>query len=177
MTTKQVIAIKSIHAKNFMNARDYLANSKIFRKIQFNVPAIDDITGGGITINSITQIYGEAGSGKSQLAMQLAVNVQLPENLGGLNGNCVYVSTDKRIETKRIEAMAEELKIKNAYEPAIRKIDFLDNIIVEEFNTTSRFKSFVCVKLPEILKQKPYVRLVVMTRCRALIAQSASGRT
>ena len=88
--------------------------------------------------------------------MQLAVNVQLSEHLGVLNGDCVYVSTGKRLETRRIDAMAKAMKLKNAYEPEIQRIKFLNNIIVEEFNTPQQFKTFVYEKLPEILKQKPY---------------------
>ena len=36
---------------------------------------------------AITEMYGEFGSGKSQIVHQMAVNVQLPEEDGGLNGS------------------------------------------------------------------------------------------
>lgn len=43
----------------------------------------------GISNVGITEICGESGSGKSQMCLQLAVTVQLPEHLGGLGkGTC-----------------------------------------------------------------------------------------
>lgn len=47
---------------------------------------IDDIIK-GIPVNSgITEIYGESGSGKTQLALHLSLQVQQSEIAGGLNG-------------------------------------------------------------------------------------------
>jgi len=45
--------------------------------------ALDDATEGGIPLYGITEIVGEAGVGKTQLGMQLALTVQLPVNMGG----------------------------------------------------------------------------------------------
>lgn len=38
---------------------------------------------GGIPCRGITQIYGAAGTGKTQLALQLCLTVQLPVTTGG----------------------------------------------------------------------------------------------
>jgi len=46
--------------------------------------ALNDALGGGIPINGITEIVGEAGLGKTQLGMQLCLNVQLPGSVGGM---------------------------------------------------------------------------------------------
>ena len=51
----------------------------------------NDLIGGGIETQSITEVFGEFGSGKSQISHELAVTVQLPEELGGLDGECVFV--------------------------------------------------------------------------------------
>ena len=39
--------------------------------------------------------------------MQLSVNVQLPENLGGLNGQCVYIDTEGSFISKRTIEIAK----------------------------------------------------------------------
>ena len=45
---------------------------------------LDNILGGGIPLQGITEICGESGSGKTQLALQLALHAQLPKVNGGL---------------------------------------------------------------------------------------------
>jgi RecA/RadA recombinase len=44
---------------------------------------LDKILKGGIPCRGITQIYGAAGTGKTQLALQLCLTVQLPITIGG----------------------------------------------------------------------------------------------
>lgn len=38
--------------------------------------------------------------------MQLCVNAQIPENLGGLNGQCVYIDTEGSFMSKRVIEIA-----------------------------------------------------------------------
>ena len=49
---------------------------------------------------------GSAGVGKTQIAMQLSVNVQMPESIGGLNGQCVYIDTEGSFISKRLVEIA-----------------------------------------------------------------------
>ena len=49
---------------------------------------------GGILSRGITEIAGESASGKTQLCMQLCLTVQLPLQLGGLNGGTFSASSD-----------------------------------------------------------------------------------
>lgn len=50
---------------------------------------LDAKLGGGIPCRGITQIYGAAGTGKTQLALQLCLTVQLPITAGGLGAGNV----------------------------------------------------------------------------------------
>ena len=47
----------------------------------------DTFLGGGFPMRGITEIVGPAGSGKTQLALQLTLAVQLPKEKGGLGGS------------------------------------------------------------------------------------------
>ncbi|MEM4662153.1 MAG: DNA repair and recombination protein RadA, partial [Desulfurococcaceae archaeon] len=68
--------------------------------------ALDELLGGGIETKTITEFYGEYGSGKTQLCHQLSVNVQLPYEKGGLSGRAVYIDTEGTFRWERVEAMA-----------------------------------------------------------------------
>lgn len=78
-------------------------------KLKTLVAEVDELLGGGVETQSITEIYGEFGSGKSQLTHQLSVNVQLPEEVGGLNGRAVFIDTEDTFRPERIEQMIKGL--------------------------------------------------------------------
>jgi len=67
---------------------------------------LDKLLGGGVETQTITEVFGEFGSGKTQLAHQLAVNVQLPVEAGGLNGKALYIDCEGTFRPERIVAMA-----------------------------------------------------------------------
>jgi len=56
------------------------------KKLTTGIPEFDRIIN-GIECGSITQIFGEFGTGKSIIAQQLCVTAQLPENKGGLEAS------------------------------------------------------------------------------------------
>ena len=66
----------------------------------------DDMIGGGLEAGSITEFYGEFGSGKSQICHQLAVNVQLPPERGGMEGKVLWIDTEATFRPERIHEMA-----------------------------------------------------------------------
>ena len=90
-------------------------------KITTGSKALDELLGGGIETQAITEVYGEYGSGKSQLGFQLSVNVQLPPEKGGLNGNTLFIDTEATFRPERILQMASvlglepEKTLKNIY--------------------------------------------------------------
>ena len=65
------------------------------------------VMGGGFETGAITECFGEFGSGKTQIGHQLAVNVQLPENKGGLNAKVIYIDTENTFRPERIIQMAK----------------------------------------------------------------------
>ncbi|MCE4614939.1 MAG: DNA repair and recombination protein RadA [Desulfurococcales archaeon] len=79
------------------------------RKITTSSKNLDELLGGGIETRMLTEVFGEYGSGKTQICHQLSVNVQLPEDKGGLRGKAVYIDTEGTFRWERIEAMAKGL--------------------------------------------------------------------
>ncbi|MFB6224581.1 MAG: DNA repair and recombination protein RadA [Haloarcula sp.] len=74
-------------------------------KLSWGVGEVDDLLGGGVETQSITEVYGEFGAGKSQVTHQLAVNVQLPAEHGGLEGSAIFVDSEDTFRPERIEQM------------------------------------------------------------------------
>jgi len=76
-------------------------------KITTGSKALDSLLGGGVETQAITEFFGEFGSGKTQICHQLAVNVQLPRDEGGLEGSVIMIDTEKTFRPERIIQMAE----------------------------------------------------------------------
>jgi DNA repair protein RadA len=76
-------------------------------KITTGSKNLDNLLGGGVETQAITETYGQFGSGKTQLAFQLAVNVQLPPEKGGLGGNVLYIDTENTFRPERIVQIAK----------------------------------------------------------------------
>ena len=71
----------------------------------------DELLGGGFETQSIIELFGEYGSGKTQIAHQLCVIVQLPKEQGGLEGHAFYIDTENTFRPERIVQMAEAFEL------------------------------------------------------------------
>jgi DNA repair protein RAD51 len=72
---------------------------------------LDKLLGGGIETGSITEMFGEFRSGKTQLCHTLAVTCQLPISQGGAEGKCMYIDTEGTFRPERLLAVAERFKM------------------------------------------------------------------
>jgi len=78
-------------------------------KLTWNVDEVDDLLGGGVETQSITEVYGEFGAGKSQVTHQIAVTVQLPREHGGLEGSAMFIDSEDTFRPERIDQMVKGL--------------------------------------------------------------------
>ncbi len=78
-------------------------------KLTWGVPEVDELLGGGVETQSITEVYGEFGAGKSQVTHQLSVMVQLPQEYGGLRGSAIFVDSEDTFRPERIDDMVRGL--------------------------------------------------------------------
>ena len=95
----------------FKTAKEVKEERKHLRKITTGSKNLDDLLGGGVETKTMTEFFGEFGSGKSQICHQLSVNVQLPIDQGGLStedrvAKAVYIDTEGTFRWERIEQMA-----------------------------------------------------------------------
>lgn len=152
---RQVNTIKAmagVGLGDFESAADYFNRNEEFGLVlPFNVDSIDRLMDGGIDVGSLTEVFGEAGSGKTQLCLQLALSCALPVDQQGLGGQVVYISTDKDFPVKRIAEMAST---RGGHQ-------CLDNILVTKFNTKESLEHFMVHQFPSLLDNRP-IKLVII---------------
>ncbi|HKZ24013.1 MAG TPA: DNA repair and recombination protein RadA [Thermoplasmata archaeon] len=106
-----IAAREAVDIGGFETGDVILERRKSVAKLATSSKALDELLGGGLETQAITECYGEFGSGKSQLAHQLAVNVTRPEEDGGLGGDTVWIDTEQTFRPERIRQMAEALDL------------------------------------------------------------------
>jgi len=110
-------AIKIINAARdnldmgFETGLDFMKKRENIGRITTGSKEFDSLIGGGVETQAITELYGKFGSGKTQVAHQLAVNVQTPKEDGGLNGTVIFIDTENTFRPERIKQMAEAKKL------------------------------------------------------------------
>ena len=102
-------ARKEADVGDFETGTDVLERREQIGKLSWLVDDVDDLLGGGVETQSITEVYGEFGSGKSQITHQLAVNVQLPQEVGGLRGCAIFIDSEDTFRPERIDDMVRGL--------------------------------------------------------------------
>lgn len=83
--------------------------SSSFRPIISFVRSIDSLLGGGFQPHEVTEIVGMPNTGKTQLAMQLCVDTNLPRAFGGVEGHSVYIDSEGSFSPERCHEMAVAL--------------------------------------------------------------------
>ena len=104
---KVIIAARNSLDMGFMSGEELLNKRNKVLRITTGSEAFNKLIGGGFETSSITECFGEFGSGKSQLAHQLAVSAQTPVEKGGANGITVFIDTENTFRPERIEQIAK----------------------------------------------------------------------
>ncbi len=135
-------------------------------RVTTNSKALDELLGGGVETQAITEFSGEFGTGKTQLAHQIAVDIQLPAGQGGLDGEVVYIDTESTFRPERIVDMAKGVGI----DPAAT----LERIhVARAFN--SNHQMLLVQKAQELAREKP-IRLVIVDSLTSHFRSEYVGR-
>ena len=105
-------AKKLANIGGFVSGKALLDRRKRVQKLTSGTSSLDELLGGGFETQAIVEVYGEFGSGKTQVGHQLAVNTILNEKEGGLNGEVFYIDTEDTFRPERIAHMAEAVGLK-----------------------------------------------------------------
>ncbi len=102
---RRLVKIDFITAKELWNRRSSMI------KISTGCDSLNELLGGGIETQAMTEFWGEYASGKSQLCMKLSVMAQIPKDKGGIEGNALFIDTEATFSPQRIYKMAEALDL------------------------------------------------------------------
>jgi len=106
-TAQKIIkSAQEIEKMGFKSADVIWEKRKDLKKLSTGSQSLDDLLGGGIETEAVTELYGEYRTGKTQIAHQLCVNVQLPYEEGGIEGNALYIDSEGTFRPERIVQMA-----------------------------------------------------------------------
>ena len=157
---------RSSIAVSFIRADELLKMRQNILRLTTGSRELDELLGGGLETQTITELYGEYGSGKSQVCHQLCVNVQLPPDRGGLGGGALYIDTENTFRTERIVQMAEHLGL----DPE----DVFKNIIFAEAYTSDH-QTFLVENADKVVKENN-IRLIIVDSLTSHFRSEYLGR-
>jgi DNA repair protein RadA len=137
------------------------------KKITTGSQALDGLLGGGIETRTMTEFFGEFGSGKTQLCHQLSVNVQLPTEKGGLLGKAVYIDTEGTFRWERIESMAKGIGL---------DVDTVMNNIYYMRAINSDHQIAIVEDLQELISKDSNIKLIIVDSVTSHFRAEYPGR-
>jgi DNA repair protein RadA len=163
---KIIQAARDVLDLGFESATRVLEKRQRIVKVTTGSKSLNGLIGGGVETGATYEFHGGFGSGKSQLAHQLAVNVQLPPEKGGLESGCLYIDTEGTFRPERIEQMAKAagLEPKKA----------LQNVMVARAYNSDH-QCLLVDKAAEIIREKN-IKLLIVDSITALFRSDYTGR-
>lgn len=165
---KAIQAARSMMNLGFMSGDEFAKKREDVLYISTGSENLNGLLGGkGIETRAITEAYGAFGSGKTQIASTIAVNVQLPIDKGGAAGKAVYIDTEGTFRPDRIRQMAEAI--------GANPEKVLKNILVARaFNSDHQI--LLMDKVTEMIKDGEPIKLVIIDSLTAHFRAEFAGR-
>jgi DNA repair protein RadA len=104
--TQKFIRDSHIIEKEFLTADLVLEKRKSMLRCSTGSRALDELLLGGIETQTVTEFYGEFGSGKSEICHTLCVMARQPIESGGLDSGVIYIDTEGTFRPERLEQIA-----------------------------------------------------------------------
>ncbi|MHA1321876.1 MAG: DNA repair and recombination protein RadA [Candidatus Helarchaeota archaeon] len=110
---KIILAARNQLNIGFMTAEKLFNERKKILRLTTGSEKLDGLLGGGIETRSIAEVFGEFRTGKTQIAHQLCITVQLSEDLGGLDGGALYIDSEGTFRPERLLQIAQRYNLKS----------------------------------------------------------------
>ena len=163
---KIITAARKSMAITFVRGDELVKLRSNIRHLTTGCTSLDHLLGGGVETQSITEFYGEFGTGKSQICQQLCVTVQLPLEQGGLEGEALYIDTENTFRPERITQIAPRFGLEP--EEALRRIIFAEAY-------TSNHQTVLLENADEVIKENN-IRLIIIDSVMSHFRSEYLGR-
>ncbi|CAB3985886.1 DNA repair RAD51 homolog 1 [Paramuricea clavata] len=150
----------------FTTATEFHAKRSELITITTGSKELDKLLQGGIETGSITEIFGEFRTGKTQLCHTLAVTCQLPIDIGGGEGKAIYIDTENTFRPERLLAVADRYGLDGQ--------QVMDNVAYAKAYNTEH-QSQLLLNTSAMLSESRY-SLVIVDSATALYRTDYSGR-
>ncbi|KAM9343924.1 DNA repair protein RAD51 homolog 3 [Pholidichthys leucotaenia] len=154
-----------------LTALELLQKEEELRSVITFSSQLDTALGGGVPVGKTTEICGVPGIGKTQLCLQLAVDVQVPQCFGGIEGQAMFIDTEGSFVVERVIDIATaavnhcSLLVEDDEQKAAMTTFTLESILSNIF--VVRCHDYVELLaelhlLPSFLMDRPNIRLLVI---------------
>lgn len=165
---KLIAAAQSLETENFtfISGSTCLKNRSKVIRMTTGSTELDKLLGGGIESMSITEVFGEFRTGKTQLCHTLCVTAQLPLAQGGGQGKVCFIDTEGTFRPERIPVIAERFGVDGE--------QALDNILYARAFTHEQQMQLIQAAAAQMAEDQ--YRLLIIDSITALFRVDFSGR-
>nr|XP_002126934.1 DNA repair protein RAD51 homolog 1 [Ciona intestinalis] len=163
---KIIIEAAKLVPMGFTTATEFHQRRSEIIQITTGSKELDKLLQGGIETGSITEIFGEFRTGKTQICHTIAATCQLPIEQGGGEGKCLYIDTEGTFRPERLLAVAERYGLNGA--------DVLDNVAYARAYNTDH-QSQLLIQAAAMMSETRYA-VIVVDSATALYRTDYSGR-
>ena len=165
---KAIQAARNMLKLGFVSGDEFAKNRENVNNVTTGSVNLNNLlVGKGIETKAITEAYGAYGSGKTQLGLCLAVNVQLPKEQGGANGKAVFIDTEGTFRPSRIRQIAEGIGANS--EKVLKNI-----LVARAFNSDHQI--LLLDKVGELIRDGEPIKLVIIDSLTAHFRAEFTGR-
>lgn len=107
-------ACQKIVTLGFQTATTFYEKRQSVIHLTTGSKSLDTLIGGGMETGSITEIFGEFRTGKTQICHTLCVTAQLPFSKGGGEGMAMYIDTEGTFRPERLLPIAKRFGLDEA---------------------------------------------------------------
>jgi DNA repair protein RadA len=100
-----------VYDRPFVPATVIYERRKSESRISTGSSNLDNLLGGGIETRSITELYGEYGTGKTQICHTLCVTVQKDTSVTGKSHKALYIDSENTFRPERIVSIANSRRL------------------------------------------------------------------
>jgi len=162
------MSAKLVGETAFSTALEYAEKRKQCFRISSGSLELDKLLGGGIESMSITEVFGEFRTGKTQLSHTLCVTTQMPGAKGYSGGKVVFIDTENTFRPDRLRDIADRFNVdQNAV---------LDNVLYARAYTSEHQYELLDFVAAKFYEEPGVFKLLIVDSIMALFRVDFSGR-